>query len=247
MSKVLIIGDVHANLPGFRKAVQFASSNNMHLICVGDLIDNGNDGPAVTKMMLELVKQNKASLIVGNHEWKIIRWIKGNDVKITPPNQITVDQMNNDSSFLENFKELFEFTKDFIKLSDSIYITHAAVDKSFWNSNDVPTKKDLAVFKHGVSDTSKIYHYRGETYPIRVYDWVNDVPAGIKLFVGHDPRPMIGVPDFDNFQSAPEVVTNDLGGTVTFLDCGSGKGGSLCGVVLNTVTNESENFINFGN
>jgi len=65
------------------------------------------------------------------------------------------------------------------------------------------------------------------------------------LFVGHDPRPMIGVPDFDNFQPAPSIVKNDVDGQVIFLDCGAGKGGTLWGDVVTSVTSDIEQFRNF--
>ena len=73
-----------------------------------------------------------------------------------------------------------------------------------------------------------------------------EVPADVKLFVGHDPRPMIGEPDFDNFQPTPTTVKNKQGGTTTFLDAGSGKGGNLWGAVVNSANNSIEALINFG-
>ena len=242
--KLLIIGDVHAEFPPFEKAVEFALSNDLHLVSVGDLIDNSNQGPEVVSLFKQLVDQDKASLIIGNHEWKIYRWLLGRDVKITTPNQITVDQMTSDSTFKDNFVELVENAKHYLQLNDNMFATHAAMSKNFWETKEL-TSYNRDRMMYSFADTSNIAHYRGETYPIRIYDWVDDVPADTMLFVGHDPRPMIGVPDFDNFQVAPTVIKNDNGGITTFLDCGSGKGGTLWGAVVNSATSEIEQFRNF--
>ncbi len=43
----LIIGDVHADYQPFERAIDYATEHKLHLICVGDLIDNGNDGASI--------------------------------------------------------------------------------------------------------------------------------------------------------------------------------------------------------
>ena len=50
----LIIGDVHGGYAPFKRAVDFARENDLHLISVGDLIDNGPDGDLVVSNMLSL-------------------------------------------------------------------------------------------------------------------------------------------------------------------------------------------------
>jgi len=244
MEKYLIIGDVHAEFTPFEKAVDYALANDLHLISVGDLVDNGPDGYKVVKLSNDLVNEGKMSIVWGNHESKIFRWLKGNPVTLTPPNLVTSDEMEVNTDFRDTFLKLCSTILDYINLGDNIFITHAGIRPTFWDRRQL-TKKDVGVMRHGQSDLSQIYKYRGETYPIRTYDWVHYVPKGIKLFVGHDPRPMIGVPDFDNFQPAPSIVKNDVDGQVIFLDCGAGKGGTLWGAVVNSVTSDIEQFRNF--
>jgi hypothetical protein len=243
--KYLIIGDVHGNYTDFARAVQYATENNLHLISVGDLVDNGPDGALVVGDMLSLLKQGSATLVRGNHEYKIQRWINGANVTITPPNQITVDQMTVDRQFKDDFVEMMQYAKPYDQLTESIFIAHAALLPKFWNTApDQMSKRDVELMMFGQTDTSEICHYRGETYPIRIYDWVEDVPDGVTLFVGHDPRPFIGRPDFAHFQLAPTSKMNVQGGTTVFLDCGSGKGGTLWGAIVNT-NNSIDRFINF--
>lgn len=247
MNKYLIIGDVHADFTAFSRAVDFAIANNLHFISVGDLVDNGRYGHAVVKRMLGLLKQGDATLVRGNHEYKIQRWVAGNNVKITPPNQITVDQMTADPQFKTDFVEMMRFAQPYLKLNDSVYVAHAAILPEFWGADPATlSKRSIELMMFGQTDTSEICEYRGETYPIRVYDWVDSVPDNITVFVGHDPRPFIGRPDFAHFQLAPTAKMNLQGGTSVFLDCGSGKGGSLWGAIVNTDSKTViESFINF--
>lgn len=246
--RYLIIGDVHGVYAPFKRAVDFAMDKDIHIISVGDLVDNGPDGYKIVKEMNDLVKQGKASMIWGNHEYKIHRWILGNPVQLGPPNLVTTDEMETNQDFVEVFVELMQSAEDFIRLGKSIYITHAGMNPEYWTSiTDVLTKKDKKYMKFGNTDPSKgEYPYRGQVYPYREYSWTEQVPAGVSLFVGHDPRPMIGVPDFDNFQDTPHVEKSNKGGRTIFLDCGAGKGGNLFGALVNKDTPEEVEYINFG-
>lgn len=251
MKKYLIIGDVHADFDVFSKAVTFANENNLHLVSLGDLIDNGSDGDKCVELMLSLCKEGKASFIKGNHEHKIIRWCNGNDVIIGPPNQVTIDQFNapGGEAFKSNFIELMKyFAQDYMRIEDKNFMAHAGMHKDFWEATftDADITKDMInAMYFGQADYKVQYEWKGQTYPKRIYNWVDYIPTGIRLIVGHDPAPLSEVPEFDKFQQQPRVVTNDVGGEVIFMDCGAGKGGKLFGVVLNSSTNETETFVEF--
>lgn len=243
----LIIGDVHAVFQPFEKAVKFANDNNLHLISVGDLIDNNTEGFAVTELMLRELQAGRASALFGNHEWKIHRWLLGRDVKITPPNKPTVSEMTTNDHFKDAFNQMTEHMTFHHVINDQMTVTHAAMNPLWWNDRNNMDRKIRDFMMYGKSDASQTFAYNGETYPIRLYDWVDDVPADNWLFVGHDPRPLVGVPDFNNFQLAPLVHKNRQGGATVFLDCGSGKGGTLWGAVVNSATRTLNGFVNFGN
>ena len=251
MKNYLIIGDVHADFDVFSNAVQFATDNDMHLVSVGDLIDNGTDGAKVIDVMLSLVKEGKATFVKGNHEHKIIRWCNGHDVTIGPPNQVTIDQFNMPGGdvFKSNFIDLVEnHGHDYLRIENKNYIAHAGMHKDFWQAdltNNKITKDMINAMYFGQADHKTTYEWKGQTYPKRIYNWVDFVPAGVRLIVGHDPAPLNEEPKFDSFQHEPKVFKNDNGGEIIFLDCGAGKGGKLFGVVLNSSTNETETFVEF--
>ena len=239
--KYLVIGDVHADYSPLKKAIEYATQNNLHLICVGDLIDNGEDGAVCVSEMLKLLDSGKATMIKGNHEHKIIRHLKGANVLLGPPNMVTLNQMEADITFEENFIRLVEdYCKEYVKINDGLYFTHGGMHQDFWQAEKTGeiTRKMYDTMMFGQADYKKTFRHKGQDYPCRTYDWKDSVPAGVTLYVGHDPAPLSEEPDFDNFQAEPLVYTNDIGGTVIWLDCGAGKGGKLFGVVVNSSTNE---------
>lgn len=241
----LIIGDVHAVYDPFSRAVRFASEHKLHLVSAGDLIDNGPDAFAVTELMLQEMFEGRASGIMGNHDWKILRWINGNDVTLTKPSFPTVEAAKKNPLFKDLFLRYAERLHFNLKLGTNMFVAHAAIKPEWW-ADRVDTKKTEAYNMYGNSDNKTLIEFRGEKYPIRLYNWVEDVPPGVNLFVGHDPRPMIGKPDFDNFQVTPLSHKNAQSGVTTFLDGGSGKGGNLWGAVVNSASNDINALINFG-
>ena len=103
----LVIGDIHAEFEPLRRAVEYATSNDLHLISLGDLIDGGTEGDKVCSLMLKLLQNGKASVIKGNHEHKLFRYLNGANVILGPPNQATVDEWNGGKA---------QFRKDFYNI-----------------------------------------------------------------------------------------------------------------------------------
>ena len=247
MEKYLIIGDVHADYQPFERAINYATEHNLHLICVGDLIDNGTEGAKCVKVMLEMLDSGVASMIKGNHEHKIIRALNGANVVLGPPNMITLEQMKTDTKFVTDFKRMVaQYCQNYIKIQDKLYITHGGMHQDFWQAEKSGelTRKMTDNMMFGQADYKRTFHHKGQDYPARTYEWRHAVPKDITLIVGHDPAPLSEKPDFDNFQAEPLDFTNDKGGRVIWLDCGAGKGGKLFGAVVNSAT-EIEEMVDF--
>jgi hypothetical protein len=246
----LIIGDVHAEFAPFERAVKYAKTNNLHLLSLGDLIDGGTEGDKVCSLMLELLQDGSASLVKGNHEHKLYRYLNGANVILGPPNQSTVDEWNTGKdTFRNDFHDMITtYAKSYIRIDRHNICTHAGMHPTFWETEYVAgefNRKQTDAMMFGQADYKKQFEHKGQTYPMRIYDWTNDVPSHTRLFVGHDPAPLTNVPVFDLFQDQPLVHTNEHGGEVVFMDCGAGKGGKLFGAVVNSNTNEIEEFVNF--
>lgn len=246
--KHLIIGDVHADFVPFKRAIDFARTNDLHLISVGDIVDGKTDGAKCVSELNKLLDSGKASIIKGNHENKIIRTLNGANTILGPPNIKTLDEMKLNPQFEADFRHMVEkHCKEYIKLNETLYITHGGMHQDFWEAEKTGniTRKMTDNMMFGQADYKQTFYHNGQDYPARTYEWRHAVPKDITLVVGHDPAPLTEKPDFDNFQAEPLIYVNDLGGKTIWLDCGAGKGGSLFGIVVNSSTNEIEDNINF--
>lgn len=240
--RFLIIGDVHAVFDPFKRAVDYARKHDLTLISVGDLVDNNWEGDLVVNLMLDEVRNRGARLTWGNHEWKVWRWAQGHNVHIAWPSQVTLDHFEKDPDFKASFLELMTHAETHI-VHDTMLVAHAGVLPKFWETGTV-SRSVRDVFMYSTTDDSRQVEFRGQMYPVRTYGWTEEVPAGRTVFVGHDPRPFVDHPVFDQFQDQPTVFTNSAGGTSVFLDCGAGKGGNLWGAVVENCT--AVDFVNFG-
>ena len=233
----LILGDVHAVYSPFARAVDYAVKNNLTIVAVGDLIDNGNEGDMVVDAMLELIFAEQAYAIWGNHEWKVRRWLADNSTPVGWPSKITISQFHDDRQFQQAFLELCNRLHDFASFNvngRSYFVAHAGFHPRFWEGE--LGDEVLSTFRNGMADYSKQYEWKDQVYPLRVYDWIEYVPEGVTVLVGHDPTPMRSEPIWDQFQARPTVVANNKGGNTIFLDCGAGKGGDLYGAVIRKST-----------
>ena len=143
----------------------------------------------------------------------------------------TIDALESDSIVKEDFMTFYERMKTHMVIGDT-HITHGAFTKSYWTDN-VDEKAQNRARLYGEIDKSKPFvEWKGQQYPARTYAWVDAIPNGKTVIVGHDRSPFHEVPAFES--NINEVVqhTNDLGGTVIFTDTGAGKGGFVSGVVL---------------
>ena len=247
MQKYLVIGDVHADYGPFKRAIDYATENNLHLISVGDIVDGGPDGAICVEAMLKLLDNGTASMVKGNHEHKIIRALNGANVLLGPPNIVTLDQMKTDTKFVTDFKRMVtQYCENYIKIDDKLYITHGGMHQDFWAAESTGnlTRRMTDDMMFGQADYKQSFEHKGQTYPARTYEWRHSVPKDITLIVGHDPAPLSEKPDFNNFQPKPLDFTNDQGGRIIWLDCGAGKGGKLFGAVVNSAT-EIEEMVDF--
>ena len=78
-------GDNHGNISSLMKVVNHASEKKYLILSLGDLVDYGDDSIECVNFFYELVRSKKALLVIGNHEYKVYRYLKQyieGDVKV---------------------------------------------------------------------------------------------------------------------------------------------------------------------
>jgi hypothetical protein len=74
-----IIGDVHGEIDALRRLLSRLGCSpergvaQRPLIFVGDLVDRGPDSPAVVELVMQLVREGIAQVVLGNHEFNLLR------------------------------------------------------------------------------------------------------------------------------------------------------------------------------
>lgn len=224
---MLVFGDIHSDYDSFMKARKYAEEHDLFFMSLGDLVDRGDKPFEVVKAMAAYVADGSAGFTIGNHDDKYRRHALGNKVSFSRDGKMTFEHVGaeREAEFLETYVTMMNtpvLSAMFHKFDD-FTIVHAASHPCMWENTD----------KFGKSATSRALV--GETtgkmgedgYPERLYNWIDEVPMGKTVIVGHDRMPV-----FDQVIYQPLVRNNPNGGKVIFMDTGCGKGGFLTGMVM---------------
>lgn len=226
---MLVFGDVHGNVESMARAYSYARKHNYFFMSLGDLVDRGDKPFETVTLMNSTMKLGHAGFTVGNHDDKFNRHSKGNKVSFSRDAKKTLEDVGEArmADFLRMYNEVVEhptLSAHYHTFGD-FTVVHAACHPSMWEGAKEGSTGKSARSRFLVGETN------GETmddgYPVRLYNWIEEVPMGKTVMVGHDKMPVHGV----NI-TEPMVVRNSNGGKVVFLDTGCGKGGFLSGAVV---------------
>lgn len=219
---LLVFGDLHGDAVKLEKLKNLALDKQLFLFSLGDLVDYGPDSPGVVGLFSYMFKRNQAHLVMGNHEIKFEKYIKQRRagkilVQVKGGLVSTVNQFNSlpHNEMLDLEDKFLEFTQahyHFAVFGKNLF-THGAVHKRYWEGSQDKRVIDLAVY----AEVDRTQPMREDGYPNRTYDWVQFVPEGMNVVVGHDVRST----------ASPVIANSPLGGKVVFLDVGNSKGGKL--------------------
>jgi protein phosphatase len=234
-TNVVVVGDVHGNVNELDEIISNATKNNSHILFLGDIIDYGHFNLVVFDTVYQLIKTGRAHMVWGNHERKLDRWINsdfGRNFKgvVGIGLQMTIAEINDAIAKQHVFKDRFLAKWRFMAFScrqhfiiDNYLFTHGAATPEMWSMKNRHSlygeHQNLAFF----GEVDKNLPSRQDGMPNRIYEWVNKIPAGKTVVVGHDPRS----------KTEPLIVTNNDGGKAIFLDTGSSKGGVLSTITIN--------------
>jgi len=85
-----VIGDVH----GDSKAFAIAADTDHFIIQLGDLVDDGPDTPGALEIMFRLIDAQRGLFILGNHEFKLMRALRGDAIRKGPSLEKTLSELS---------------------------------------------------------------------------------------------------------------------------------------------------------
>jgi protein phosphatase len=150
-------------------------------IFVGDLGDRGPDTPSVYRLVVRMVRSGQALCVMGNHDSKLLRTLRGNDVKLTHGLALTMEQMSTQPP------EFLDQVRDFLEQLDSHYVldggklvvAHAGLREDLQGRASAKVRS-FALFGDTTGETDE------HGMPVRL-NWAADYRGRALVVYGHTP------------------------------------------------------------
>jgi len=151
------------------------------LIFLGDLVDRGPKTPEVLRLVMDMVASGIAFCIPGNHDIKLMRKLKGKNVKLTHGLAESVQQLENYSP--EFNQQIIEFIDKLIShyLFDGgkLLVAHAGMAEALQGRASGKVR-EFALYGETTGETDEF------GLPVR-YDWAADYRGRTMVVYGHTP------------------------------------------------------------
>lgn len=206
-----VVGDVH----GDAKAFAIASETDRFVIQLGDLVDDGPDTPGALEIMFRLIDEGRGLFLLGNHDFKLGRALRGDHVggEAVKETLLALDEtMRARTSAAINAAPFWLDTGSYFFVHGGFY----PAMRGHPSPSFPPGRPDPLMARALYGQTTGRVNAAGR--PERLIQWVDDIPAKVTLYCGHDRRSQDG---------RPYIKRNESGGIAVFMDTGAGKGGHL--------------------
>lgn len=192
-----VIGDVHGcfeELQGLVRSLGYIEDVNSYvhpegrlLIFIGDLVSRGPDSLKVVDLAARMVKHNRAIVIRGNNEDKLLRYLKGEDLPVRHGFKVVVDQINQYEG--QDRKDIVEALVEFLEKTviylhselHYLILVHAYWDVSFMDKELTPEEERLCMYAPMCPEPTQWGYHLVQDWPSK---YPEDAPCCI---MGHTP------------------------------------------------------------
>lgn len=152
-------------------------------IFLGDLVDRGPKVPDVLRLVMSMVKANTALCVPGNHENKLMRKLRGRDVRITHGLAETLAQLEAESDEFKNAVAAFidDLVSHFVLDDGKLVVAHAGLKEEFQGRGSSAVR-EFALYGETTGETDSY------GLPVR-YNWAADYRGRAMVVYGHTPVP----------------------------------------------------------
>lgn len=188
-----IVGDVHgcrAELVALLTKLGYARDADgtfahpeRSAVFVGDLVDRGPDSPGVLDVVMPMVARGSALCVPGNHETKLLRKLRGKDVRLTHGLAETVAQLaSRDDAYRERVRGFIDGLVSHYVLDDGkLVVAHAGLKESL-QGRASGAVREFALYGETTGETDEF------GFPVR-YDWAQEYRGRATVVYGHTPVP----------------------------------------------------------
>ena len=166
---------------GENYGIHVSHPQGRQIIFVGDLVDRGPKSPQVLKLVMSMTHNNTAYCVVGNHEHKLQKKLKGKKVKLSHGLAETMEQLGEETpEFIDRVKEfLYSLISHYVFDDGKLVVAHAGIKEQMQGRGSSAVRS----FCMYGETTGEIDEYG---LPVR-YDWAQEYRGKAKVVYGHVP------------------------------------------------------------
>jgi protein phosphatase len=153
------------------------------LVFVGDLVDRGPGTVRVLKLVSAMVSAGQAFCVPGNHDIKLLRALRGKDVKRTHGLAETLDQLSeHPNTFKVEVAKLIDSLVSHLVFDDGkLVVAHAGLKESM-HGRGSGAVREFCLYGETTGETDEF------GLPVR-YNWASDYRGKALVVYGHTPVP----------------------------------------------------------
>lgn len=192
-----IIGDIHGcrdeavalleklgyAVAGTREAPEVRAPEGRRAIFVGDLVDRGPDSPGVLRLVMHMVGNGTALCVPGNHDVKLMKKLRGRDVRISHGLAETLQQLEGEPTELRKQAAdfIYSLVSHYLLDDGKLVVAHAGLKQSL-QGRASGAVRDFALYGETTGETDEY------GLPVR-YDWAGEYRGEAMVVYGHTPVP----------------------------------------------------------
>lgn len=152
-------------------------------VFLGDLVDRGPDTPGVLRTVMAMVEGGTALCVPGNHDVKLMRKLRGRDVRITHGLAESLAQLGQEpKEFNEQVAAFIDGRVSHYVLDDGkLVVAHAGMKESMQGRGSGKVR-DFALYGETTGETDEF------GLPVR-YNWAAEYRGRAMVVYGHTPVP----------------------------------------------------------
>ncbi|RKN46467.1 polynucleotide kinase-phosphatase [Micromonospora endolithica] len=152
-------------------------------VFVGDLVDRGPDSPGVLRLVMGMVAAGHALCVPGNHEQKLLRRLRGRNVRLTHGLAETMAQLAAEpDGFVADVATFVDgLTSHFVLDGGRLVVAHAGL-KEAYHGRASGRVRSFALYGETTGETDEY------GLPVR-YPWAREYRGAATVVYGHTPTP----------------------------------------------------------
>ncbi len=150
-------------------------------VFLGDLVDRGPNSPAVLRLVMSMVGQGSALCVPGNHDVKLMRKLRGRDVKVTHGLAETLAQLETETQeFKDSIASFIDgLVSHYVLDGGKLVVAHAGL-KAELQGRASARVREFAMYGETTGETDDY------GLPVR-YNWAADYRGTAMVVYGHTP------------------------------------------------------------